>query len=81
LAERIIFYADGENEDYELDSPFVYLRSLVKNLSTPENGEGGSEQIREGASISQKPPTDDVEWFLPMLRFDSRRKVNALTLL
>ena len=33
-----------------------------------------------GASISQKPPTDNVERFLSMLRFDSRGKVNALGL-
>jgi hypothetical protein len=31
-----------------------------------------------GASVFQKPPTDDVEWFLSMLRFDSREKVEAL---
>jgi hypothetical protein len=31
-----------------------------------------------GASIFQKPPTDDVERFLSLLRFDSREKVNTL---
>jgi hypothetical protein len=31
-----------------------------------------------GAPIAQKPPTQDVEWFLSMLRIDSREKVNAL---
>jgi hypothetical protein len=31
----------------------------------------GSEQIPEGASICQKPPIDNVERFLSMLRFDS----------
>ena len=59
--------ADVEMIDYELKSPFVYIRSLVQGLSTPGNGEGGSEQIRAGASISQKPPTDDVERFLSLL--------------
>jgi hypothetical protein len=44
-------------------------------------GKGGSEQIREGAQISEKPPTDHVERFLSMLRLDSRGKVNALAVL
>ena len=35
-------------------------------------------RIPVGASVFQRPPTDDVEWFLSMLRFDSREKVNAL---
>jgi len=64
LAKRIMVDADGEIIEYELNSPFVYLRSLVQGLSTPRNGKGGSEQIREGASICQKPPTDIVERFL-----------------
>jgi len=33
-----------------------------------------------GASISRKPPADDVERFLSMLRPDSKEKVNALGL-
>jgi hypothetical protein len=49
LAKRIIVDADGEIIDYELNSPFVYLRSLVDDLSTPGNREGGSEQVPEGA--------------------------------
>jgi len=40
--------------------------------------EGGSEQIHEGAQISMKPPTDNIERFWSMLRFDSREKMNAL---
>ncbi len=49
LAKQIIVDATGEIIDHELNSPFTYLRSLVDNLSAPDNGEGGSEQIREGA--------------------------------
>jgi hypothetical protein len=52
----------------------VRLRHFVQDLSTSRNGEGGSEQIREGAQIFRKPLTDDVERFLSMLRFDSREK-------
>lgn len=33
-----------------------------------------------GASTCQKPPTEDVERFLSMLRFDSRGKLNALAI-
>jgi hypothetical protein len=40
--------------------------------------EDGSEQISEGASVFQKPPTNNVERFLSILRFDSKGKVNAL---
>ena len=43
-------------------------------LISPDFREGGSERISEGAQISQKPPTHDVERFLSMLRFDSRGK-------
>jgi hypothetical protein len=64
----------GKITDYGMNSPFVHLRCFIQDLSTSRNGKGGSEQIREGAQISGKPPTDDVERFLSMLRFDSREK-------
>ena len=35
-------------------------------------------RIPVGAQVSDKPPTDDVERFLSLVRFDSRGKVNAL---
>jgi hypothetical protein len=78
LAKRIIVDSHSEIIEQELNSPFVYLRSLVQGLITPGNGKGGSEHVPLGASISQKPPTDKVERFLFMLRFDSKGKVNAL---
>jgi len=78
LAGRVIFDTDGEMVDYELILPLVYLRSILQDLSTSGNGEGGSGQIREGASISQKPPTNNVERFLSLIGFDGRGKVNAL---
>jgi len=49
MAKRIIVDRDGEIVDYELNSPFVYLRSVADGFSTPGNGEGGSEHIRVGA--------------------------------
>jgi site-specific DNA recombinase len=52
LAKRIIVDGDGEIIDYELNSPFVYLRSLVNTLFSPSNGEGcGSEQSHVGALV------------------------------
>ncbi len=51
LVKQIIVDATGEIIDYQLNSPFVYLRSLVDTLSTPSTGEGGSERIREGAQF------------------------------
>ena len=38
-------------------------------------------RIPVGASVLEKPPTHDVERFLSMLRFDSRGKLNALTMI
>jgi hypothetical protein len=51
----------------------IFLHSI-----SPDFWEGGSEQISEGAQISQKPPTNNVERFLSILRLDSREKVNIL---
>ena len=47
-------------------------------MFSPDFREGGSEHVPLGASVSQKPPTADVERFLSMLRVDSKGKVNAL---
>jgi DNA invertase Pin-like site-specific DNA recombinase len=55
LVKRIIVDAEGEIIDYELNSPFVYLRSITRSLSTPENGKSGSEQISEGAQAKNMP--------------------------
>ena len=81
LAKQIIVDPHGKIIDHELNSPFVYLRSLVEGLSNAGNGKGSSEHVLLRASSSQKPPTDDSEPFLSTLRFDSKEKVNALTVL
>jgi len=50
LAKRIIVNGDGEIIDHELNSPFLYLRSVVEYYFPPSNREGcGSEQINVGA--------------------------------
>jgi hypothetical protein len=74
LAQRIIVGTKGEITAYGLNSLFVHLRCFTQDLSTPGSGKGGSEHVPLGASISQKPLTDDVEWFLSVLRFDSKEK-------
>ena len=52
LAKRIIVSGDGEIIDHVLNSPFLYLRSVVDYFFTPSNREGsGSEQIHVGAPI------------------------------
>jgi len=43
-------------------------------------GGGGSEQVRDTLLDLQEPPTDDVERFLSLLRFDARDKLNDLLL-
>jgi hypothetical protein len=54
LAKRIIVATTGEIIDYELNSPFVYLRALADDLITPGNREEcSSEQIHDGAQISR----------------------------
>ena len=54
LAKRIIVNIEGEIIDYELNSPFGYLHSLVNFLFTPSNREGcGSEQIHVGPQYDQ----------------------------
>ena len=37
-----------------------------------------SEHVAHGSSTLKEPPTDDVERFLAMLRFDSREKLEDL---
>ena len=50
LAKQIIVNGDGEIIDYKLNSPFLYLRSVVDHYFTPSNREGcSSEQIHVGA--------------------------------
>jgi hypothetical protein len=50
LAKRIIVDSDGEIVDHELNSPFIYLRSLVNAFFPPSDREGcGSTQIHDGA--------------------------------
>jgi len=50
LVKRIIVNSDGEIIAHELNSPFIYLRTLVDAFFPPRNGEGcGSEQILFGA--------------------------------
>ena len=44
IVKQIIVSPEGEIIDYELNSPFVYLRSLVEGLQNPSNN--GSEQVR-----------------------------------
>jgi len=63
---------------YLTTSQFSILAKItLLCLISSDFREGGSEQISAVTSISQKPPTDDVERFLSLLRFDSRGKVNA----
>jgi len=57
LAKQIIVVPHRGIIDANLNSPFVYVCTFVQGLSTSGNGEGGSEQIREGAQISKKPLT------------------------
>jgi hypothetical protein len=79
--DRLAPVDSGEIIDYELNLTFVHFGSLVQGLSTSGNREGGSEQIRVGASMFEKPPKHDVERFLSMLGLDFWENVNALAVL
>jgi len=63
-----------------MNSPFVHLRCFIQDLSTSRNGEGGSEQIREGASnfykTSQNPK--NLEELLAGLRFKWRKRLDLI---
>ena len=50
LIKRIIVNTNGEIIDHELNSPFVYLRSVANDFFPPSNRVGcDSEQIHAGA--------------------------------
>ena len=51
LAKQIIVDPHGEIIEHELNSPFVYLRSRVQNLSAPGSGDGSSEYVRLGVHL------------------------------
>ena len=49
------------------------------NRNSPNFREGcSSDQIHVGASDSKRPPTDDVERFLSMLRFENKGKLGEI---
>jgi hypothetical protein len=80
LAKRIIVDPQGEILEHELNSPFVYLRSLLQRLSTSGNGKGGSENIPLEApkGIHPKLHTLVEEPFIAALRFERRGKLAEL---
>jgi DNA invertase Pin-like site-specific DNA recombinase len=49
LFKRIIVIDQGQLIDYELNSPFVYLRSLADGFNPPPDPKNGSVRVREGA--------------------------------
>jgi site-specific DNA recombinase len=78
VVKRIIINQEGEIISHKLHSPFSYLSTLISAFSG-ENGEGRcSVTVACGSSTQKEPPTDDVERFLAMLRFDSREKLKEL---
>jgi hypothetical protein len=66
--------------EHQLNSPFVYLRSLVQDLSTSGNGEGGSEHVPLGAPKFDKTSqnSQNVEEFLAGLRFEQMGKLDMV---
>jgi hypothetical protein len=78
LAKKIIVTPEGEIIDQELPSPFVYLRSIADDLQDSNPLDRGSEQVRLGAQVLKNRSADDVDWFLSMLRFDSKGKLGEL---
>ncbi len=72
LAKQIIFDNGNEIVEHESNSRFVYFRSLVQGLSTPENGKGSSEHVPLGAQKSDKASqnSENVEelWLVCVLQ-------------
>ena len=82
LAKRIVVDVDGETVEHQLNSPFLYLRSPVQNLSTHGNGDGDSENVGEGSypldttgQNSQK-----LEEFVAGLRFEQKGKLDLVSI-
>lgn len=73
LAKQIIVDLHGKISEHELNSPFVYLRSLVQDVSTLGNGEGG--KIRKSQS-----ECESLDEFLAGLRFEQHGKLAELPL-
>lgn len=72
LAKQIIVDPHGEIIEHELNSSFIYLRSVVDDLFTPDAREGcGSEHVPLGAHKSDKTSqnSDNLEEFLAGFRF------------
>ena len=82
LVKRIIVAVNGEIIDYELNSPFVYLRSLVKGLSMPSNGKGESKQPYQGAYKIDKTGENAMnqDQFVAGLRFEHRGKLELVAI-
>lgn len=72
--------SDGEIIEDGLNSTFVCLSCFVRDLSTPGNGEGASEQISEEAltKIHPEPHSSAEEECISMLRFQHRGKAVEL---
>jgi len=68
----------GEIIKYKLNSPFVYFRSLVKDLSTPEAGMAVRNMSDQGYKFQNNRQQLMLCGFLFMLRLDSREKMNTL---
>jgi hypothetical protein len=64
-----------------------HIADITQRSQTPPSSSGPGRsplkaqtgvRVPLGASVFQEPPTDNVERFLSMLKFDSKGKVNAL---
>ena len=82
LVKRIIVDANGEIIDYGLNSPFVYLRSLVQELSTPGNANGDPEPPIQGAYRidTTRQNYENLDHFVAGLRFEQRGKLEIVAI-
>jgi hypothetical protein len=81
LAKQIIVDPHDEIIEHELNSPFVYLRSVGDDLFTPDAREGcGSEHVPLGTYKSDKASQNSeyVEEFVAGLRFEQRGKLDIV---
>lgn len=79
LAKRIIVNDEGAIIGQELNSSFIYLRAISESIVS--NQPQSSDQIRLGAHESDKTaPTNSVEQFLSLIRFEQRGKLKDLSI-
>ena len=75
-----IFIVHSEIVDYELNSPFTYIRQVIDKNHSAFDLPVSSTWVRLVAQVLENRSTDDVERFLSLIPFENREKMEGLGL-